>query len=79
MSTRYQASEARINFGAIISRVSMSGEEVVIERLGQPIVRILPYTKNNSIADLRRRINNYRTQKSTADSAKIVREERDRK
>lgn len=78
MSTRYQASEARVNFGAIISRVSTSGEEVIIERLGKPIVRISPYIKNNSIIDLRRRINNYQTQKNNTESAKVIRKDRDR-
>lgn len=76
MAVYYPASKARVNFGAIIERVSRKGEEVVIERLGKPIVKISPYHRlSHDIEWLRTKLARY---VKNFDSTQAVREDRDR-
>lgn len=41
------ATNARINFGALIDYIKETGESVVIDRRGKPPVRAVPWTKEN--------------------------------
>ena len=75
MVIRYPAAKARVNFGEILSRVADKGEEVIIERLGQPIARITPYGKKTpELEEIRQRIAKYIT---GGDSVADIRRERE--
>lgn len=76
MAIRYPAAKARINFGHILDQVADQGQEVIIERLGQPVVRITPYGSTDpDIKELRKRIARYI--KAGGDSAADIRRERE--
>lgn len=76
MAIRYPAAKARVNFGQILDQVADQGQEVIIERLGQPVVRITPYIrKSPELEEIRRRIAKYIDKNS--DSAADIRKERD--
>jgi prevent-host-death family protein len=42
MSKSVSAMEMRQNFGALLNEVSILGEEIIIERAGKPIARLVP-------------------------------------
>lgn len=75
MAIRYPATKARVNFGEILEQVADQGQEVIIERLGQPVARITPYGSTRpDIKAIRKRIARYI--KGT-DSAAAVRADRE--
>lgn len=75
MVIRYPATKARVNFGEIIEQVADKGHEVIIDRLGHPVVRITPYSKVPlTIEQIRARLAAYTKGK---DSVKAVRKHRD--
>ena len=76
MTIRYTATKARVHFGSIIRRATQ-GNEIIVERLGMPIVRISAYSKNDSIDNLRNRIAKYCTYAKN-DATKFTRQERKR-
>jgi prevent-host-death family protein len=48
MQTVVSAMEVRQRFGEILNRVSLTGEEIIIERAGKKIARIVPLEKNQT-------------------------------
>ncbi len=45
MKTVYSVTDARNELAEIINRVAYSGESVVVEKYGKPVVRIVPAVK----------------------------------
>lgn len=77
MINTYPAAQARVNLGQLLDRVQHDNEEIIIERLGQPIAIVKPFSKNHvGIQALRARLAKY-NQKLT--SEKLIRTDRDRK
>ncbi|MBI3261403.1 type II toxin-antitoxin system prevent-host-death family antitoxin [Candidatus Berkelbacteria bacterium] len=74
MTIRYPAAKARVNFGEILDSVANQGNEIVIERLGEPIARVSPYRRSRQdITWLREKIARY---VKHTDSAQAVRRDR---
>jgi len=48
MQTVVSAMEVRQKFGEILNRVSLTGEEIIIERAGKKIARIVPLESNQT-------------------------------
>jgi|AutmiccommuBRH23_1029490.scaffolds.fasta_scaffold141068_1 prevent-host-death family protein len=50
MATVLSISQAKAQFLAVAERVASSGEEVVVTKRGQPLVRVVPFTAPPSLA-----------------------------
>lgn len=76
MVVHLPASKARVTLGEILERVERKGDEIVIERLGKPVAKVIPYTKlPRNVEWLRAKLARYA---KGADAAAAVRSERDR-
>lgn len=53
MTKSISANEARTKFGELMNSVYYNGNEVIVERWGRPMVKVVPFDKNKkSIKDL---------------------------
>ena len=52
MAKTVTAMEARQNFGNLLNQVSLSQEEIVIERAGKPLARLVNVSSASSGGDL---------------------------
>ena len=56
MTKTISAYKARVNFGELLNEVYYRGDEFIVERMGKPLVKIVPIKsfpgKNNSIFKL---------------------------
>lgn len=56
MTKTISAYKARVNFGELLNEVYYRGDEVIVERMGKPLVKIVPINsyphKNNDIFKL---------------------------
>ena len=50
MTQNVTAVEARQKFGEMLNRVSLRNEEIVIERSGKPLAKLVPFNKTDTVA-----------------------------